>query len=543
MKEQASNNCSPGRSCRLGRATRRLAAGCVLLILSVSVWGSSGRLWAELAAWARVAEDIRYLASEELEGRGPGTVGREKAAEYLRDEFARGGLRGGAPDGSFFQPIEIPLRATLDEAATRLVLRNPAGEPLALERELEFQPLAAGGSGRRQAELVFAGYGISAPDLGYDDYQNLDVQDKIVLILRRQPQQQDADSAFGGATPSTHAGIRNKLERAKQQGAAAVLLVNDPFTTERTGSDALVATPGFGMRSAGIPLAQLSQAVVERMLETTPVIGPQQQELSSVAEVAAAIDQNLQPLSQPLAGWSAELELVFESTRVPGANVIGVLEGAGPRAEETVVLGGHYDHLGYGEQGSRRPETRAIHPGADDNASGTAVVLDLARRFAAREAPPPRRLVFVAFDGEERGLIGSRAYVENPPFPLENTLAMLNFDMVGRLRENQLTLTGLNTALEFESLFQQANETVGLRIRRWDRISRMSDHYDFYEQGIPVLHFFTGMTDEYHTPDDTFDTLNMDGVLQITDLAERFLDLLLAAESLTFVPREQSGDR
>ncbi len=522
---------------------RRLAAGCVLLILSVSVWGPSGRLWAELAAQTRLAEDIRYLASDELEGRGPGTVGREKAAEYLRDEFARGGLRGGAPDGSFFQPIEIPLRATLDEAATRLVLRNPAGEPLTLERELEFQPLAVGGSGQRQAELVFAGYGISAPDLGYDDYQNVNVQDKIVLILRRQPQQQDADSAFGGATPSTHAGIRNKLERAKQQGAAAVLLVNDPFTTERTGSDALVATPGFGTRSADIPLAQLSQAVVARMLETTPVIGPQQQELSSVAEVAAAIDQNLQPLSQPLAGWSAELEIVFESTRVPGANVIGVLEGAGPRAEETVVLGGHYDHLGFGEQGSRRPETRAIHPGADDNASGTAVVLELARRFAARETPPPRRLVFVAFDGEERGLIGSRIYVENPPFPLENTVAMLNFDMVGRLRENQLTLTGLNTALEFESLFQQANETFGLRLRRWDRISRMSDHYDFYEQGIPVLHFFTGMTDEYHTPDDTFDTINMDGVMQITDLAERFLDLLLAADRPTFVPREQSGDR
>ncbi len=543
MKKQPWNNRLPLRSNRAGQALRWFAAGCVLLILSLSLSGPAPLLRAEMAAQARVAEDIRYLASEELEGRGPGTVGREKAAEYLRDEFVRSGLRGGAPDGSFFQPIEIPLRATLDEAATRLVLRGPEGEMIPLEREGEYQPLAVGGSGQRQAELVFAGYGISAPDLGYDDYQGLDVHGKIVLILRRQPRQDHANSPFGGTTPSTHAGIRNKLELAKKQGAAAVLLVNDPFTIEQTGSDALVATTAFGTRSAGIPMAQLSQATVERILESTPLSGPEERALSNLADVERQIDQSLQPLSQPLPGWSVDLEIVFQSTRVPGANVIGVLEGAGPRAEETIVLGAHYDHLGYGERGSRRPEQRAIHPGADDNASGTAVILELARRFAMREEPPPRRLVFAAFDGEERGLIGSRQYVENPPFPLESTIAMLNFDMVGRLRENQLTLTGLKTALEFEELFSQANEPFGLRIRRWDRISRMSDHYDFHERGIPVLHFFTGMTDEYHTPDDTFDTINMEGVMQITDLSERFLDLLLAAERPSFVAREQDSGR
>jgi hypothetical protein len=500
---------------------------CLLVLLLIG--GRSAAFAVEPASVARVAEDIGYLASEELEGRGPGTAGRQKAAEYIRSEFSRLGLASGVPDGSYLQPFEIPLESTILAEQTRLVLQGPDGEQIPLERGRDFQPLAVGGSGQRQAEIVFAGYGISAPELNYDDYDGLDAEGKILLVIRRQPQQNDSASAFGGTRTTTHAHIRTKLERAKKQGAAAVLFVNDPFTTQQSGKDALVEPTAFGARELGIPFAHLTQATVERMLQDSPLTADQRR-LTTLADVEAEIDRAFQPLSQAIAGWTADLEVAFQSVRAEVANVIGVLEGDGSRAEETIVLGAHYDHLGYGGYGSRRPGQRVIHPGADDNASGTAALLEIARRFAARPERPARRLVFVAFDAEERGLIGSRHYVDHPSVPLADTVAMLNFDMIGRLRKGELTVTGLQTAAEFAALLDLAGEQGELRIRRSDRVTGAGDHYSFYQRGIPVLHFFTGLTSEYHTPEDTFETINVDGVVQIIDLSERFLDVLLQSE-------------
>lgn len=493
------------------------------------------------AVLTRVSEDIRMLSADEMEGRGPGTRGLEQAGDYVRDEFRRLGLKSGPADGSYRQPFEVSVGSRTVATQTSLTLRGPEGQAWKLELGRDFQALAAGGSGRVQGPLVFAGYGISASKLGYDDYDGLDTEGKILLVIRREPQQGDANSKFDGKHVTPHALVGTKLRLAKERKAAAVLMVNDPFTTVAGGRDELVPTAAFGSGAAGIPFAQLTQAVLDKLLAAAPLQVAAETKLTGVAAVEKRIDDTLQPVSQPLLGWSAELECTFENAVAETANIVGVLEGAGPWARETIVLGAHYDHIGRGEFGSRKPDSREIHNGADDNATGTAAVMELARRMTGRGQRPARRLVFVAFSGEEKGLVGSRFYVEHPLFPLADTVSMLNFDMVGRLRNDELTVFGARSAEEFEGYLDRAGVEAALKLKKDDGTRANGDHFPFYQRGIPALHFFTGMTGEYHTPDDDFVTVNVPGVVRTVDFAERVLDDVLTLPGRPkFVQRESS---
>lgn len=495
------------------------------LLLGLLLISSSLRAANKLDAVTRVGNDVRYLSSDELEGRGPGTEGLRKAAEYIRDEFKRLGLKSGTEDGSYMQPFDIVIDTKVIEPKTNLVLTGPDGQHLKLELGEDFQPLATGGAGKAEAEVVFAGYGITAPKQEYDDYKDVDVAGKIVLIIRREPQQGDPKSVFDGKKTTSHSYIRTKLQRAKKQKAAAVLLVNDPFSTKSGNNDALTSPSGFGTRAQGIPFAHVGQAVANKLLAATPV-KLAEEELKSIEAIEREIDTNLKPISQPLSGWTAKLEFSFEKVKTEVANVIGVLEGQGDLADETIVLGAHYDHLGYGPFGSRRPKKRAIHNGADDNASGTACVLELARRFASRGDRPRRRMVFIGFSAEERGIIGSNYYLENPVVPLKDTVTMVNFDMVGRLTGNGLLLGGARTAKEFPDLVERANGDGSIKVKTSGSVGA-SDHAGFYRKSIPVLFFFTGLTKEYHTPDDDFETINVEGMVRTLDYAERLLDELV----------------
>jgi hypothetical protein len=475
------------------------------------------------AAIDRVGEDIRYLASDELEGRGPGTAGLQKAADYIRAEFQRVGLTSGAKDGSFMQPFEIAIDTKVVEAKTSLMLHGPNGQEIKLDLGNDFQPLAIGGQGKVKADVVFAGYGITADKPAYDDYKAADVEGKVVLIIRREPQQDDESSSFDGKKVTSHSYIRTKIQQAKKHKAAAILLVNDPFTTKSSKKDELTTPGGFGTSGMGIPFAHVSQSTVNKLLAATPVKSSKGDALSDVETIEAAIDEVLEPISQPLEGWTAEMDFNFERVNANVANVVGVIEGEGPLADETIVLGAHYDHIGYGPFGSRRPESREVHNGADDNATGTSAIIELARRFGQRETRPARRLVFIAFTAEERGLVGSSHYVGKPLFPLENTVAMINFDMIGRLGKDGVLLGGAKTAKEFAGLVEAATRDGELKVNTAGPVGA-SDHASFYRKNIPVINFFTGMTKEYHTPDDDFETINVDGVVQTIDFAERLLD-------------------
>jgi hypothetical protein len=512
------------------RNRRALLSGLILSSLLLGTVPAAGWVELESAALHRVTEDVRVLTSEEFEGRGPGTEGIDKAAEYIRDAFQQAGLASPAEDGSYFQSFEVPMGHLVVPDQTKLVLQGPDDMRIELELESDFRPLYTGSIEPVSGPVVFVGYGISAPDFGYDDYRDLDVEGKIVLMIRREPQQGIETGPFQGEKPTPHSYFNTKLDQAVERKAAAVLFVNDPHTVRRTESDTFVPGQGLGLKQVKLPFAQLQLDVADRLLATSPITGPEGDLLRTVTEIEGRIDRDLKPLSSELEGWTGEIEFGFARQRAETVNVIGVLEGEGPKAHETIIVGAHYDHLGFGGVGSRKPDVSAIHPGADDNASGTAAVMELARRLSTGETPPARRIVFVGFSGEERGLIGSRHYVANPIFPLEETIAMLNFDMVGNLREQELHVQGVGSGTGLEAMADTAAEDSPLAIKKSQGVMGASDHFSFYQKEIPVTFFFTGLTDLYHTPDDTFESLNLPGLIQVIDYAEGYLRELAAAE-------------
>ncbi|MFO7901646.1 MAG: M28 family peptidase, partial [Pirellulaceae bacterium] len=473
-----------------------------------------------LGAEKRVGSDIRYLASDELEGRGPGTKGLDKAARYIRETFENLGLRGAGNDGAYLRPFSLSLGADVIEPETCLVFEGPDDQELKLELKEQFRPLGTKNTDPMTLDVVFAGYGISAPKLGYDDYQNVDVEGKGVIIVRREPQQGDEESVFDGKRTTSHSYIRKKTQAARRAGASAVLLVNDPFTTRRQDADRLNRPGGFGSTSETFPFMHIKQSVFDRILQSTPV-KREDKELDSLAEITSEIDENLSPLSRPLPGWKVKLQCGFETTETEVSNVAAVIDGKGPLAQETIVIGAHYDHVGYGSGNGRQ-----VYNGADDNASGTAAVLELARRYATRSSPPRRRLLFIAFTAEERGLLGSNFYVNDPLVPLANTVAMLNFDMIGHLEDGPLTLLGIQSANSFSKMIDRLgeNKTFAVESRR---VRGGSDHMGFQRNRVPYLFFHTGVTPTYHTPDDDFHTLDIAGTVAVIDFAEEVLDGLL----------------
>jgi hypothetical protein len=250
-----------------------------------------------------------------------------------------------------------------------------------------------------------------------------------------------------------------------------------------------------------------------------------------LATLEREIDQGPTPQSFALSGWRLQGEANIVHQKAHIKNVVAVLEGSGPKAHESVVIGAHYDHLGLGGPGSLAPWTKEIHNGADDNASGTAALLEVARRFATASEKPARRLVFLAFAGEERGLLGSAHYVAHPLFPLETTIAMVNMDMVGRLDNNKLIVHGTGTATEFDTLINEENKQFQFDITKEPGGFGPSDHASFYGKRIPVLHFFTGTHRDYHRPSDDYEKINLEGMQRITELVASVVETIADAET------------
>jgi hypothetical protein len=238
-----------------------------------------------------------------------------------------------------------------------------------------------------------------------------------------------------------------------------------------------------------------------------------------LATLEKEIDHGPKPQSRELAGWRIAGEVTVVRKQADVKNVVAVLEGHGSLANETVVIGAHYDHVGRGGPGSGaiEPDNREIHNGADDNGSGTTALIEVARHLAAAEKKPRRRLVFIAFTGEERGLIGSAQYTKAPLFKLEDTVAMLNMDMVGRLNEEKLIVEGVGTAAEFDALVERTNQKHGFKLTKKPGGFGPSDHSSFYAKKIPVMHFFTGTHKDYHRPGDDYDKLNISGMRRISE--------------------------
>lgn len=492
----------------------------------------------DTASVERIGDDIRYLASDELEGRGPQTKGLELAAQRIEKVYTDAKLIGKGDGGNYRQPFEIPLDVKVMDDVTRLAFETSSGK-VELKPGEDFQPLAAGGSGEAKADLIFVGYGIDAPDLNYSDYKDIDVEGKVVVMIRREPQQDDETSVFDGKRTSQHSFIRTKIDAAKKAKVAGIVMVNDPHSTHEK-ADELTRPTGFGSQGADIPFFHMTKESLNELLANHPVKAGNK-ELVTVKEIADHIDSDLKPLSQSLS-ISAELSSKFVEVSTEVSNIVGILEGEGPLAEETIVVGAHYDHLGMGPFGSRRPNERAVHNGADDNATGTAAVMELARRLSGSQLK--RRIVFIGFTAEERGILGSNYYLENPVIPLDQTVAMINFDMIGMYGKQGITLGGANTAKEFPDVLADASEGGDFNIKQSQSVGG-SDHAGFYRKGIPIMFFHTGLTDLYHTPDDDFETIDVEGAATTIDLAERVIRQIAdLPERPTFTqatPRRRGG--
>jgi hypothetical protein len=460
----------------------------------------------------RIARDVAWLADDAREGRGVGSAGLDAAADYLRAGFREAGFAP-AGDGGYLVRFEMPV-------SIRVARAQLAAEGEPLEPERDFEVLLSSADGRIEAPLLFAGYGISAPDFEYDDYHGTDVEGRIVMLLADRPG--GSDGPLGGIHGNAYLRRAHKIANARERGALAVLFA--PETADDTGPP---AGPGHHwanptQKSSALPVVALSRRAAEALVARAggPDLGQRQR----------SIDESGRPASQQL-GVTVSLDVAVEREIGPTSNVVAVLEGADPELRrEAVVVGAHYDHLGLGAFGSLAPERRGeIHNGADDNASGAAGLLELARAFAAQ--PRPRRtLVLAAFSGEEAGLVGSRHFVENPPVPVQDTVAMLNLDMVGRLREGRLTVLGTGSSPGFPRLVRRATRGLPLDVSLSEDGFAPSDQTSFYASEVPVLMFFTGAHSQYHTPDDDAELVNAEGEALVLQAVYRATRALLDAD-------------
>ncbi|MFO0809878.1 MAG: M28 family peptidase [Gemmataceae bacterium] len=468
----------------------------------------------EAGAIPRMRIDLTFLASPECEGRGPGTAGIDKAADYIAAAFKSAGLKGAMPDGSYFQPFTFKGSPTLGSDVS-VELYGPAGAQ-SLKIGDDFQPLGLTGRGKAEGGLAFVGYSVTADAAHYDDFAGIDVAGKVVVMIRKCPRYSSDKPFVDDQTQQKVASLASKLENAQKHRAAAVLMVNDAAEKD----DALVdfRFSVFG-NPVDIPAFQIRRSLADAMLRSAAN--------KSLVEVEEAINRDLKPTSQVLTGWTAKLAVSVERKTIGIKNVVATLEGAGPLANQTVVIGAHYDHLGLGGVNSLDPSRKpSIHFGADDNGSGTTALLELARRFGAMSDRQGRRLVFLAFSGEEVNLLGSAHYVKEPLFPLDNTTVMVNLDMVGRMTpdpksgKGKIEVGGTGSAKGFDWFLESLNRKYDFALKKSLSGVGPSDHTSFYMKGVPVLFFFTGTHKEYHKPTDTVDRINFDDMSRIVDMVE-----------------------
>jgi aminopeptidase YwaD len=469
----------------------------------------------ELSA-ERIARHVQFLASDKLQGRRAGTPQADEAAAYIEKEFRSYGLKPGSQSG-FLQPFTFVSAVKLGQGNSFQAQTATGGRVLKVTED--FMPLAFSSAEPAAGDVVFAGYGINAPELGFDSYAGVDPKGKLVMILRGSP---DGDNPHGRFADYTQPGleIQNKTLKAREKGARGVIFVSaeNSFHEDRLSR----LRHDLNFLDSGIPTVVISRGAAASLLSTGG---------SSLADAEGRAKEP----SSAFAIKDLTVQFKTDVVKINGrsANVVAVLTGSDPQlASEYVVIGAHYDHLGLGgpESLAANPEGQ-IHHGADDNASGTSGLLELARVLASERVKVKRSIIFVAFSGEELGLLGSGAYTKNPVIPLASTVAMLNMDMIGRLRNGSLFVGGVGTSPAWKPLIEKLNgpspatphgpETGSgsrFQLSYGEDGFGPSDHQSFYVHDVPVLFFFTGTHDDYHKPSDTADKINAEGLKQVAEL-------------------------
>lgn len=474
---------------------------------------------------ARILSHIRYLSSDELGGRLAGTDGAGRAARYIADFYRNRGLEPYGDNGTYYQNFNFVNKASAGESCSLVISTGSHTRTLRLEHD--YYPLGFSSNGITKGDVVFAGYGITAPELDYDDYSGIDVRGKVVLLLRYAP-----EGLEHGGPVHKYATLQYKASNAKQRGAEAVLFVTPDTQTEESD----ISSIGFDRAylNSGVRAAVLRRGTADELLSFYG------KSISELQKLAVAGNGNN---SFALTGTVVEFNSDIVYSRGTGSNVLGFLKGADPElSEEVIVVGAHYDHIGTGAFGSRVPGKDEIHNGADDNASGTSGLLELAAYFSANSENLKRSVLFIAFSAEELGLLGSSYYAAHPAIPMQRTVAMLNMDMIGRLNQKDLIVLGTGSSPEWEDIISRANRSVGLDISFNSSSFAPSDQSVFYSKGVPAIQFFTGLHADYHAPGDDWQKINSYGEKLVLELVSKVIWELNEPDSRIAFSKIKGGD-
>ena len=489
-----------------------------------------------------IRQHIEFLAGDALEGRMTGSEGAKRAAAHIATQFEELGLKPVNDEASYFQEFEFTAgRQIITEENSLHITRQMHGTEQAMEFSVEqnFQPLSFSRNGVVEGEVAFVGYGLTVPGKlgeGYDAYAGLDVKDKIVVALRYVPEAVEPERR---QELNRYAGLRYKAMQAREHGAKAFLVVAGPNSPN--AGKLIPLDFDSSLADSGIVAVSITDTVANTLF------APSGKDLK---EVQSGLDvENPHFVGQfPLPDVKVKIVVSIEKVKKTDRNVVAMLPPPQSTEDtEYVVVGAHYDHIGYGEIGSlaRKGEEGQIHNGADDNASGTAVVLELAATLseASQEHPEKfnRGIIFALWSGEELGLIGSTHFVNHPVVPLDKVVAYVNFDMVGRLRDNKLILQGVGSSSVWTKLIEKRNVPIGFNLTLQTDPYLPTDVTAFYPKEVPVLSFFTGGHEDYNRPTDDIETLNYDGLARISKLAHGIvLDVIRTPERPEYVSVERS---
>ena len=463
---------------------------------------------------------VKYLSSDSLKGRQSGTVGDSLAAVYIKKQLELCGLVPLSGDG--FQRFKV-INRVIEGSGDSLSINGKDFVP-----GKDFMSAGFSGNDSLKSEVIFTGYGfnINEDSLKWNDYEGIDVKGKLVMILRSDP---ESDRTMSSFVP--YSGDRDKALLAKDMGAAGVLLVSGPAFDPTDIFESLSS----GDFSVDIPVMRIKKEVADIILSKSN---------TSIADLEKKLNITRKPLSFATdITVNANSEIIREKSNT--RNVIMVLPGEDELYKnEYIILGAHFDHLGMGGAGStsRAVDTVAIHHGADDNASGVGTILELAEKFAKTKGSHNRSIICMAFAGEEMGLLGSKYFAENPGIDLSKVNAMINLDMIGRLEKtNSLQIGGVGTAEGLKEMIVSLCDTAKIKLTFSDEGYGPSDHSSFYGKNIPVLFFTTGAHLDYHTPSDTYDKINYDGMVKISDQIFKVAEhLAISPERLQF---KESGQK
>lgn len=456
-----------------------------------------------------VYEHIKYLASDKLEGRFPGTQGDVLARQYISNEFAKYGLipKG---DSAYIQRFDMNNGVKMGKANVTRFYNDKGTIDVNAK---DFTPLGISATGKAKGDVVFAGYGINAPMLDYCDFKDADgnmvnVEGKVIVIMRYSPTTMNlSDDKFAKFEE-----LRTKIASFKELKPAGVIVITPPINSTSNNEDILMDV-GFDYvtQNAGLPVINIKRGVIETFLKENGY---------DLNKIQSDINSSLKPNCFEIKGLSAEFDVDLEKDIAKTGNVIGYLEGSDPVLKnEVIVIGGHFDHLGYGGPNSMyRGKEKLVHYGADDNASGTAGVMEVAQKLASEKGKLKRSFLFLCFTGEEEGLIGSSYFVKSDEFKKYNVVAMINMDMVGRLKDDKLILSGTGTSPYWVPEFESLNKKYNFKASYNPDGFGPSDHSSFYGKDLPVLMFFTDLHSDYHKPADTYDKINTAGEEKVLKL-------------------------